>query len=89
MQFSGGGAEPKGWTDDDIEQLVGDVEDIEALLMNIDTNLQASIQHTANMNQWTYATMDALGMQVFILASILGYWLAASYLPSKRMGAWR
>lgn len=90
MQVSGGGAEPKGWTDAEVDQLLEDVEDIEILVTNMDINIASIAQHTANMNEWTFVTRDSSIMLVFVLSTLLGYWLSAVYMPATSdIGRWR
>ncbi|MFG0245595.1 MAG: hypothetical protein ACF8MF_06040 [Phycisphaerales bacterium JB052] len=87
MQIS---AEPKGWSDAEVDQIIADVESIEGIVATTDATTSIIAQHTANMNEYTYTTMHGHAMIVFVLSVLLGYWLAASYVPSPRdLGRWR
>lgn len=72
MQIS---AEPKGWSDAEVDQV------IDSLIM-IETKL-------SGISNWTYTLMDGTNMLVFLFATVVGYTISQWYLPATTdIGKW-
>lgn len=68
-------AQPKGWSDAEVDQALDSLSSIE--------------QNTANINEWSYVIMDGSTMIVFLLAVFLGYTISAWFMPATTdLGRW-
>ena len=71
------------WSDQEVSQALSH-------LSQIKDNTYTIAQHTADLHDWVYMVTDANAMLIFIMATALGYWLAAVYTPAMTaLGRWQ